>query len=314
MQYLIFVLTLFMLSPAWGGEYSITIGKSKVGTPQILNLEKLGVLFKYPSDWSLGEQNEKCNIIYKINYAQININHFKFSKGGLSLKEFVRQVQSQMNPPYNLKKDNGIKRIHGKEFWVHDLYKKGVKKANFKAFFMITEKNYGLWILTTYGGRRSYEEVLDVVGSVQKTVKKVSLFEHQGKEVKAETSKRDGYIQDQKYTVFGEYNVEGSFKGKVFLSDLSSKSDYPVYLAFYPVRKVKKEKPRNSRNNFIVSGKPVFIATDKRGKYRVDLPEGYWWVDAYRRSGIVWKLLKGGDVFKSSRAKKMHNLKIDNKS
>ena len=39
MQYLIFVLALFMLSPAWGGEYSITIGKSKVGTPQILNPE-----------------------------------------------------------------------------------------------------------------------------------------------------------------------------------------------------------------------------------------------------------------------------------
>ena len=77
MKYLIFVLTLFLLSPAWGGEYSITIGKSKEGIPQILKLEKLGVLFKYPSDWSLGEQNEKCNIIYKINYAQVNINHFK---------------------------------------------------------------------------------------------------------------------------------------------------------------------------------------------------------------------------------------------
>ncbi len=299
MKYLIFVLTLFLLSPAWGGS-SITIGKSKEGIPQILNLEKLGVLFKYPSDWSLGEQNEKCNIVYKTNYAQVNINYFKFPKGGLSLKEFVRQIQSQMNPPYNLKKDNGIKRVRGKEFWVHDLYKKGVKKANFKAFFMITEKNYGLWILTTYGGRRSYEEVLDVVGSVQKTVQKVSLYKQP--------------LKDQKYTVFGEYKGEGSFKGKVFLSDLSSKNDYPVYLAFYPVRKVKNEKPRNSRKNFIVSGKPVFIATDNRGKYRIDLPEGYWWVDAYKRSGTAWKLLKGGDVFKSSRAKKLHNLKIDNKS
>jgi len=179
-----------------------------------------------------------------------------------------------------------------------DLYKKGVKKANFKAFFMITEKNYGLWILTTYGGRRSYKEVLDVVGSVQKTVQKVSLYKQP--------------LNDRKYTVFGEYKVEGSFKGKVFLSDLSSKSDYPIYLAFYPVRKAKKEKPRNSRKNFIICGKPIFIATDNRGKYRIDLSEGYWWVDAYKRSGTVWKLLKGGDVFKSSRAKKMHNLKIDN--
>ncbi len=64
MQYLIFVLTLFLLSPAWG-DSSNTIGKSKAGTPKIFNLEELSVLFKYPSDWSLGEQNEKFYCLWK---------------------------------------------------------------------------------------------------------------------------------------------------------------------------------------------------------------------------------------------------------
>ena len=44
------------------------------------------------------------------------------------------------------------------------------------------------------------------------------------------------------------------------------------------MRKAKKEKPKYSRKNFIVCGNPIFIATDNRGKYRVDLPEGYWFV------------------------------------
>ncbi len=345
----VFYLLVFCV-PLWGAErFSVRSGLSH--TDKVLDLSDYGFLFDYPADWSRGDSNERCTIVYKKNYAQVNINHLKLPKEDMDLETFARRIQNTMDPPYRLKNDLGLRTINGKTFWVHELEKEETGNGRYSAFMTLSDKGYGLWIVCLYGEAKSKKKAIEIVSSIRESGQgqgtrreKQTKREHQYRihtpvpgedtpDVRSSPTHRTTtppqfndsrwssndpyeskwYKRGGRYTRFVPCAESGNFRGKVFLSDLGERQDYPVFLAFYRLARVTKKEPRYERSDFMAIGRPRFTATDHRGGYHIDLPEGFWRVEAYDRHGRTWPLLSGEEVFYTSKAKRFHHIKINNR-
>jgi hypothetical protein len=281
-------------------------------------LPEYGIKFNYPEDWVKGESISQGVIFYKPNFGQISIQAVKLPLDGMSLSQFAQNISNNF-PNLTVEMDLGTATLGKNLAKIHLFSTPQGRRGTFSGYYLVPNTRYGFVMLTIFDNPESRSFIEEIIGSMRFDEHATPEEEIVSPPVSPTVSPEISTVSTQPsgaahipFTQFGTYQSRGSFGGSVYLKDIFNKEAYPVYIALYPVTAVEGKTQSKDISDFVISGTPLYTATNNLGFYRLDLPEGSYVGYTYDKNGNVWQLIQGNEVFTCTSTRKVHHFKIDN--
>lgn len=271
--------------------------------------------FDYPIDWEPEKPLKDGGVqLYKPGKGWFELSLIPLPDGE-DLKGFSDHlIQKSRDGAWDIKLEAnlGFQEIGGKPCWVHKYRHKEKNRIYYGYQFVSVNESVGIRVLMSKISRKGGETMMKMLDSL----KGPGLFPSEEKATKPSAEEAVSPVEEAAIPAayaleFGTYQEEGNVKGKVLLKDLGNRGVFPCFISFQPLRWKTGQRNRTQLENYETEGTPVFTATNDRGQYHVDLPEGNYRVQVYNREGVFFPI-KRGELLRRTPAKRLHNIRIEN--
>lgn len=308
------LLVLITVVPA-AAELQISINPDETSGTKTWNSPKGTFSFDYPGDWGPKKPLKNGGVqLYKPGKGWFELSLVSLPDGE-DLKSFSDHlIEKSRDEAWDIKlvENLGLQEIGGKPCWVHK-YRHKEKNRIYYGYQFIPEKgSVGIRVLMAKISRKGGETMMKILDSL----KGPGLVPSDDKAIKPSSEESVSPVEESGAPVvhaleFGSYQEDGNVKGKVLLKDLKNRDIFPCYISFQPLRWKTGQGSRVKLENYDPEGTPVFTATNDRGQYHVNLPEGNYQVRVYNRERDFLPI-KQGELLRRTPAKRLHNIRIEN--
>lgn len=277
-------------------DFNFSLGGTDAQTirMEVWTSEKGGVSFQYPSDWGPAKAREDGGVqLYSAGRGWFQVSLVELPAGETleGFSSHLIEKSKEADWDLQLKDDKGPQIIGGKRAWVHVYRHKSKNRIYYGYHFVPDQGNIGIRVLVVNISPKGKPVIMEMLRSLS--------YPGSGKVVKDRME--EPVAEETAPSALGVYQESGNVGGRVRLKNLRDKSAYPCYLSFQ----------RLSGKGGSPEGGPIRTATNERGWYHADIPEGFYQVSVFGSDGRERDVLRG-EAFHQTGTKRFHNCKIDN--